>query len=169
MLLIPIIYVKEKQAFRKEGGVLRLLGKPVDVARKLKDDGYKLIHIVDLDALAMLSTNLDVYDALTYFINVQVECAPDDRLVKKLLSFKCRVVLAPSGLDVSQLKEKKLLVAKITKDSVESVDDFHDVIIEDADNEIVKKFSSLKKRVIIFDKDKNKVKEVVWGLITSAF
>jgi len=169
LLVIPIIYVKEKQAFRKEGGILRFLGKPIDVARKLKDEGYRLIHIVDLDALALLSTNLDIYDALTYFVNVQVECAPDDTLVKKLLSLKCRVVLAPSELDLSQLKERKLLVAKIPKDFKGSVNDYHDIILEDADNEIVKRFLSLKKRIIIFDKDKDKVKEEVWGIITSAF
>lgn len=169
MLVIPIIYVKEKQAFRKDGGILRFLGRPVDVAKKLKDEGYKLIHIVDLDALALLSTNLDVYDSLTYFINVQVECGPDDRLVKKLLSLKCRVVLLPSELDLSQLRERKLLVAKIPKDFKGSLDEFHDIILEDGDNESVRKFLSLKKRVIIFDKDKDKVKEEVWGVITSAF
>jgi hypothetical protein len=165
LLRIPLIYVREKQAFRKDDGAMRLLGKPVDVAKRLKEQGHKLLHIVDQDALKGLSTNLDIYDALTYFINVQVECAPDDTLVKKLLSLKCRVVLQPSGLDLSGIKERKLLVARIRRGSEKPLDDFHDVIIEDADDASVKRCRSLGKRVMVFEKDK--VEEEVWGTIIS--
>lgn len=169
MLIIPLIYVKDKQAFIKERGILRLLGKPIDIANNLKEEGYKLIHIVDLDALDGLSTNLDIYDALTYFINVQVECAPKEQLVKKLLSFRCRVVIPPSNLDLSAIKEKNLLVAKFSKETKGNLEDFHDVLIEDADDNSVKKFKKLGKRVLVFEKDKEKIKEDVWGVVTSSF
>jgi len=166
-LRIPLIYIKDKQAFRKEDTLLRFIGSPVELARKFKKEGYKLIHIVDLDALSGVSTNLDIYDSLTYIINVQVECAPDEGLVKKLLSLKCRVVLLPSSLDLSALREKKLLVAKVSKQ--EDVGDFHDVVVEDADDALVKTFASMGKRVMIYEKDHEKVKEKVWGVIVSSF
>ena len=165
LLKIPLFYVKDKQAFRTREGSLRLLGKPIDIAKRLKNDGFRLIHIVDLDALKGLSTNLDIYDSLTYFINVQVECAPVDALVKKLLLFRCRVVIPPSGLDLSKIREKNLLVARVSKDN--PVEDFHDVLIENSDDKLVKKFKQKGKRVIIFEKDRGK--EPVWGMIISAF
>ncbi len=156
---IPLIYIKDKQVFSKKEGILRFIGKPVDVAKKIKEQGYKLIHIVDEDALAGTPTNLDVYDSLTYFINVQVECAPDDKLVKQLLTLRCRVVLPPGELDVSGIKEKQLLVAKVPKNCEMPVDDFHDVVLEDAGE--IKKFSSMGKRVMVYEKTKEKV----WGVI----
>jgi uncharacterized protein related to proFAR isomerase len=163
-LRIPLIFIRDKQAFSKASGMLKILGKPLDVAKRLKEEGYRLIHIVDLDALSGLSTNLDIYDGLTYFINVQVECAPREELVKKLLSLKCRVVLNPA-FDVSGLKEKKLLVAKIPKDYEGDAEGFHDVVLEDATSENVKKFESLGKRVMVYEKDEAAVKLKTWGLV----
>ena len=165
---IPLICIKDKQAFRKEDTLLRFIGNPIELARKFKKEGYKLIHIVDLDALSGISTNLDMYDSLTYIINVQVECAPNENLVKKLLSLKCRVVLPPSDLDLSSIREKKLLVAKVSKPETD-VKDFHDVVVEDADDALVKTFASIGKRVIIYEKDREKVKGDVWGVIISSF
>jgi uncharacterized protein related to proFAR isomerase len=166
LLSIPTLYIRQKQAFKKEDSIMRLLGNPVEVAKKLKEKDYKLLHIVDMDALDGLSTNLDIYSAMTYFINVQVECAPVDSLVKSLLSLRCRVVLpASSGLVLSGIREKNLLVAKVKSDSEEPVDDFHDVLIEDADDEAVKRYTGLGKRVIVYERDN--VKEIVWGTIIS--
>lgn len=157
---IPLIYLKDKQAFTKKGGFLRLLGNPVDTAKKIMGKGYKLIHIVDEDALKGLSKNMDVYDALTYFINVQVECAPDEELVKKLLSLRCRVVLPPDT-DISGYEEKNLLVAKIPKGYAGKAKNFQDVILEDSS--LVEKFAS--KRVMVYEKSDKKV----WGTILSSF
>ncbi len=165
---IPLICIKDKQAFRKEDNLLRFIGNPVEVAKKFKKEGYKLIHIVDMDALSGLSTNLDMYDSLTYIINVQVECAPVEDLVKKLLSLKCRVVLPPSSLDLSAIREKRLLVARVSKPEAD-VKDFHDVVVEDADDAMVKAFASMGKRVLIYEKDLKKVKEKVWGVIILSF
>ena len=157
---IPLIYIKDKQAFTKKEGILKLLGNPVDIAKRLKDEGYKLLHIVDLDALRGLSKNLDVYDNLTYFINVQVECAPDEDLVKKLLTLRCRVVLPPDS-DISVYEEKNLLVAKIPEGYRGPVSDFPDVILED--QSAIAKFPA--KRVMVYEK----AEEKVWGTIISSF
>ena len=35
---IPLIYLKDKQAFTKRKGVMHLLGNPVETAKKLKID-----------------------------------------------------------------------------------------------------------------------------------
>ena len=171
MLRIPLLLMKDKQAFTRKDGALRLAGKPIDIAKKLKGKGVRLIHIVDTDALKGLSTNLDVYDNLTYVINVQVECAPKQDIVMKLLSLRCRVVLPPS-FDTSSLKEKRLLVAKIPEDYDGDAEGFHDVVLENADSESVKRFSSLGKRVLVFEPDYHKLdpeaQKVLWGIISSS-
>ncbi|MEW6036359.1 MAG: HisA/HisF-related TIM barrel protein [Candidatus Micrarchaeota archaeon] len=168
---IPVMYLRDKQAFRKEGGAMRLAGKPLNVAKAFKEDGVKLIHIVDIDALSGLRNNLDVYDNLTFIINVQVECAPRADIVMKLLSLKCRVVLPPS-FDASGLKEKKLLVAKIPKDYPGDAGGFHDVLLEDADDASVRRFHSLGKRVIVHEEGYGKLdagcRKLVWGVISSS-
>lgn len=164
------MHVRDKQAFSAEGGMMRLIGKPVDVAKRWKEEGCKLIHIVDVDALNGTSNNLDIYDNLTFFINVEVECAPS--LATKLLTLKCRVVLPPSaGPAVEGFKEKRLLVAKLPPGHPVDKDElaaFYDVILEQADELSVEKLLSLGKRVIIYEKDKNKVKGKIWGIISSS-
>lgn len=164
MIKIAQIIVKDKQAFSRTGGVLRFLGSAVDIAKKIKDDGFKLIHIVDEDALSGSSTNLDVYDNLTCFINVQVEGFSKDEMIKKLLSLRCRVVLSPET-DVSKYSEKNLLVAKVKAGYSGSLDGFHDVILENADEPSIQKFSKLGKRIIIYSELKTKQK--VWGKISN--
>jgi hypothetical protein len=166
-LKIPLIYLRDKQAFTKEGGMLRLAGKPLELAKEKKASGCRLLHIVDSDALSGLQNNLDIYDNLTYIINVQVECAPEPGIVMKLLSLKCRVVLPPS-FDTSRIDEKRLLVAKITPDYGGDAEGFHDVVLEDADEESAQRFAALGKRVIIYEKDREKVKMKVFGVISSS-
>lgn len=163
---IPLFYLRDKQAFTKKEGVLSLAGKPLDIAKELKKEGVVLIHFVDLDALSGLSKNFDVYGSLTFFINVEVECAPRPELITRLLSFKCRVVLPPDA-PVSDYREKKLLVAKVPKSYAGEAGGFHDVILEDADKDAADKFGKLGKRIIIYEKDREKVKGP-WGVISSS-
>lgn len=160
MLKIPLFYVKDKQAFAKAGSVPRLLGNPVEIAKDLKGDGCKLIHIVDEDALKGMAKNLDVYSALTYFINVQVECAPREEIVRKLLSLRCRVVLAPDA-DTSSYEEENLLVAKLPKGYKGKADGFRDVIVHDGKD--AERMAGLKKRVMLLGKSANS--KELWGLI----
>ncbi|MFA6531189.1 MAG: HisA/HisF-related TIM barrel protein [Candidatus Micrarchaeia archaeon] len=117
MMKIPLIYVKDKQAFIKKGGVLKLVGKPSELVKKLKKDGVELVHIVDLDAINGSTTNFDVYDSLTFFMHIQVEGAKTEQMVKKLLEINARVVVPipfPEAIHIEKFKDKKrLLVGKI--------------------------------------------------------
>lgn len=146
MLSISLFYVKDKQAFAKSGSIPRLLGNPVEIAKELKGDGCKLIHIIDEDALKGMAKNLDVYSAMTYFINVQVECAPREEIVRKLLSLRCRVVLPPEA-DISSYEEKNLLVAKLPEGYRGRADGFRDVIAQDA--KTAERMIKMKKRVML--------------------
>jgi uncharacterized protein related to proFAR isomerase len=159
MLKIVLFHVKDKQAFVKLSGVPRFAGNPVEVGKKLKDEGCKLIHIIDEDALKGMTKNLDVYNALTFFINVQVECAPQEEIVKKLLSLRCRVVLPPDA-DISDYEEKNLLVAKLPDDYKGDAKGFNDVIVSSEDQ--AKRMLSLKKRVMMLGESKQKL----WGTIS---
>jgi len=165
------MHVRDKQAFSLEAGMMRMIGKPIDVAKRWKEEGCKLIHIVDVDALNGTSTNLDIYDNLTFFINVEVECAPS--IATKLLDLKCRVVLSPSaGPAVEGFREKRLLVAKLPPGHAvdgRELAAFHDVILEEADEGAVEKLLSLGKRIIIYEKDEGKIRSKgVWGVISSS-
>ncbi len=139
----------------------------MDFAKEARKSGCRLIHIVDMDALSGMTKNLDIYDKLTFIINVQVECAPEPALIMKLLSLKCRVVLPPSA-PIAAMKEKKLLVARIPEDYPGSAEGFHDVVLDGASDESIRRFAALGKRVIIFAKDRKNVKEKVFGVISSS-
>jgi len=165
MLKIPLVTIKDKQALDERG--LRLLGKPVDVVKDLRDQGAKLIHIVDKDALRGMATNMDVYDKLTYLINVEVECAPARDLVLRLLSLRCRVVLRPPvPFDLGVIEEKRLLVARVGKGYTGSLSGFHDVILDDADKPSVQRMAKLGLRVIVVGKPPAGTKP--FGSITSS-
>jgi hypothetical protein len=161
MLKIPLFHVKDKQAFSKEGSVPRLLGNPVEIAKDLKHDGSKLLHIIDEDAMKGMAKNLDVYGALTYFINVQVECAPQEGIVRKLLSLRCRVVLPPET-DISSYEEKNLLVAKLPEGYKGKAEGFTDVIVQNEKD--AERMTGLKKRVILVG-NASKTKSL-WGIIS---
>jgi len=115
MLHIPVIYVKDKQAFSKKGGTLRLIGKPIDIAKKFHKDGTKLVHFVDLDAMNGNENNMDIYDNLTFILHLEVEGAKSERVLKHLLALNARVVIdLPTKLDLAQFAEKRrLLVGKV--------------------------------------------------------
>lgn len=167
VLEIPVIYVKDKQAFAKKDGILRLLGNPVFVAKDFAKKGIKLIHIIDEDAKKGMATNLDVYDKLTYFINVEVECGEHEQIIEKLLGMKARVVIRlPTKLDLKKWKEhERLLVGKVGSDYSGKAEGVHDVIVEEADEEIVRRFMDLSKRVIILETEQRRLKNLCWGVL----
>lgn len=164
MLEIPAFYVKDKQAFRKKEGTMAIIGNAVDVAKKLSKKA-KLIHIIDLDALQGMSVNFDIYDKLTYLVNIEVETDPRPEIVSKLLKIKSRaVVRLPADLETFE-KEKRLLVGKITGEYNGKTDSVHDLIIENAGDKSIEKFPE--KRIIIYEKDFEKLREKkkIWGKI----
>lgn len=160
---IPLIYLKDKQFFVKKEGTMRLLGRPVETAKKLKEQGYILLHIVDLDAKT--ETNFDVYDKLTYFINIQVECGKNENLIKRLLDVNARVVVdLPTEINLEKYKEKRrLLVGRIGKNYQGNAENVYDVILAKPSSDLFSKFRN--KRLIVYEDYKGK--EKVWGIISS--
>ena len=155
MLKAKIIYLKEKQAFSKDDGMMRLLGRPIDIAKKMKEEGMELLHVIDLDAMAGVETNFDIYNKLTYLMHIEVECGETEKLIEKLLKINARVVveLPTKKLDLKKYKNKeRLLVGKIDAGFEGNVEDVYDLIIEDANFDSVKKFSKMKKRILVYRK-----------------
>ncbi len=142
MIKVPKLMIKQKQAFSIRGPVPKILGNAVDVCKNLD---AKLIHIIDKDALAGSLTNFDVYDRLTYNVNVQVEIKPSENMIKKLIAINCRVVVPP--IDLSSFDHKNRFVATISKDDSVPIF-FRDVLIEDFEPSCLEKFKE--KRIMAY-------------------
>lgn len=159
MLRAKILHLKDKQFFEMSNGVMRFIGKPTDVAKKLKEEDYDMIHIVDVDALHGLKTNYDVYNHLTFTINIEVECGDREDLLTNLLTVKSRVIInLPTKLDLKKFKEKKLLVGKITATFDGDPSAVNDLIIENATDAVVIKFSKTN-RILVYKSDFDKLSE----------
>lgn len=171
MLHARLMYIKEKQVFSNENNILKLVGKPIDTAKQWKKEGNELLHVVDLDALKGMKTNFDIYDKLTYLMHVEVECGENEEFIEQLLKINARVVInLPTKIDLKKfLKKKRLIVGKIAsnyEENMENFDNVNDVIIENADLEAVKKYSKLKKRVLVYKKDyKQEMENMVFAVI----
>ncbi|MDO8553679.1 MAG: hypothetical protein Q7S22_02640 [Candidatus Micrarchaeota archaeon] len=169
MIKAKLLYLKDKQFFAIVDGARRFLGKPMDVGKKLKKEGYDLLHIIDEDLKRDSDTNFDAYNSLTYLMNVEVECGDKDKLLIKLLTVKVRIVVKlPTKLDLGKYKESKLLVGSIDADFDGNVEHVNDLIIESATNESIEKFSK-SNRILVYEKDFDKLneksKKKVFGVI----
>ncbi len=160
-----IFYIKDKQIFKKHNGTLRLVGKPIDIAKKAKEKGIQLLHMIDLDAQKGMRINFDVYDKLTYFINIEIEGVSDEEFIDRLLGINARVVFTlPTKLELMKWKNKnRLLVGKISANSkaftdieLGGIDDVHDVILENVDDRLLKLLKG--KRIIVYERDLEKIK-----------
>ena len=142
--------IRDKLIFTEEQGSIRQLGKPMDILRRLAEE-TKLLHIVDMNALNGNMTNFDVYDHMTYALNIEVECAPREEQVKKLIARGARAVFRlPCALDLSAFgKNRRLLVGKTN--GTDTNDDVFDYYIESEDIKIVEKVCKLK-RTIVYSK-----------------
>ncbi len=146
---VPILYVKGKQAFRREMGSMRLLGNAANLIRKLSDE-YSLFHIVDLDALKGNKSNFDLYDHLTYFTHVQVECKPEQKMIEALLSMEARVVVdLPSDLDFERFGKKSLIVGRVKTGFAEPFPPIREIILEGKDDELARRILSEDKRLFV--------------------
>ncbi len=161
MISGKIIFIKDKQAFTKEKGVLRLIGNPITTTKRLKEQGITLLHIIDIDAQKGLKTHFDIYDKLTYLINIEVDEIKNVEFIEKLLEINARVVLRlPTKLDLKKWKDKiGFLVAKL-KDikDIKGIGAVRDVILENPNELLVAELKKLKKRIIIYKKDYEKIK-----------
>jgi uncharacterized protein related to proFAR isomerase len=163
--------VKDKQAYRMDHGALRSIGNPPQLARKLSEEGAKLIHIADLDARRGTTSNMDIYDKLTYFVNIEVECNAEKDMVTRLVAVKARaaIELGPKT-DLSQWKKsERLLVGIVKSDYRGGAEGVHDVILEGATDESLGRFLKLGKRVIVHEADYGKLdtgnRKLVWGVL----
>ena len=98
--------------------------------------------------------NFDIYDHLTYVVNIQVEGAAatgSEKLIKRLLKIKARVVVPlPSKLVLSGFVEKKrLLVGRIGKNFKGDAGEVFDIIIGAEDKPNSERFKKTDKRIII--------------------
>ncbi len=170
MIRAKYLILKDKQFFELQDGSLRLLGPAVEIAKHLKKEGFELLHIIDHDAERGVETNFDVYDKLTYIINVEVECEKV-HFIKRLIALNVRVVVSlPSAINLTEFKDKKrLLVGKIRDSNFDgSIGDVHDIIVERASSsfDLIKKYEKLGKRVIIYKRDfEKKMEPFVFGVI----
>lgn len=177
-LEVPTIYIKDKQAFAKSEGVMRLLGPAVECMKNLAKK-YKLFHIVDLDLKKGNATNFDIYDKLTYFTHIQVECENEeaaDRLTKIMVRL---VIRLPTKLSLKW--NKKLMVGEIDdinnlKELEKQIEKVGDIIISDdiiarsskkANNndKIVEILKKTGKRIMIKNPKKQKDYSDVWAII----
>ncbi len=168
MIRTKLVILKDKQLFERKEGSLRLIGKPLSIAQKLKDEGFVLLHIVDTDALRGNTTNFDVYDKLTYIMNAQVECAPTLDLIEKLVAVKVRVIIAlPTLVDLKQLENKKrLLIGKIDAAYTGDFNLVYDLIIENPSLLLIKKYKKEGRRIFIYKKDFTKeMEKFIFGVI----
>ena len=147
---VPVLHVKGKQAFRTEMGSMRLLGNAAQLVRSLSEE-YALFHVLDLDALKGNKSNFDLYDHLTYFTHVQVECKPDPKLISELLKMEARVVVElPSALDFEKFgKKKSLLVGKVKPGFAEPLPPIREIILDGKDDELAKRILNEDKRLFV--------------------
>lgn len=158
-----VFVLKDKQFFAREGGRIKLAGNPIALAKKLIETGVKLLHIEDADIRAM--GNFDIYDKLTYIINIEVEAPCDEKIIKKLLGVRARVVVELPCAKLEKFKEsKKLLVGKIKSwEDVEGIDFVNDVIVFSESD--IEKAEGLGKRVLFWGKTKKKVFAELQGYV----
>lgn len=157
MMRIPLVYMRDKQFYAKQKGVLRILGNAVEIAKKVSGE-YELLHIIDLNLQKGSTANSDVYDKLTYFTHIQVECE-NEKMAERLLGIKARVVLKlPTELPIEKWNERLLVGIVTGKEDAKGV---HDVILKNPTKEKMEKYKD--KRVMVFEKSKEKA----WGVIFS--
>ncbi len=161
------IIIRDKAALREAEGTLRQIGNPMDILRNLPEE-VKILHVVDLNARTGNVTNFDLYDHMTYRLNIEVECAPRETLVKKLLSLGARAVLGlPCALELEKFENsKRLLVGKVS--GKERDGRVYDYYLESEDIKEVKGLAKEGKRVLLHSKtisEKDAEKAGVFALI----
>jgi hypothetical protein len=127
---------------------LRKIGPAVDVARNIDVD---LLHIIDKDLEIGSSKNLDVYDALTRILFVQVEM-PKIRFLKELYAMDVRVAFIPPNIPEDFNPKFSLLKTDDIND-VSKYPKFRDIVTASPD--VLKKANALKKRVFFLGKNKD--------------
>ena len=92
MKIFPAIDIKEKKCVRLIKGDFDNKTEyeisPIDQARKLKDHGFKNLHIVDLDgALTGETVNLDVIEKIVIKYNLEIEIGGGVRTIESISKY----------------------------------------------------------------------------------
>ncbi|MEM0356308.1 MAG: hypothetical protein QW465_00940 [Candidatus Anstonellales archaeon] len=122
MKLGKYVILKDKQFYTVD---MRLIGNAVEITRELANT-YNLLHIRDRDLERGVIKNLDIYDKLTYYINVQVEIHRELLELERLLEFQVRLVAIP-GIASRYSLYKAIMIDRYDQ----LVDNIRDVIISD--------------------------------------
>ncbi len=84
-------------------------GNPVSIARKWKEEGARVLHIVDLSAALGESDNADIIEHIIKEIDIDIEVGGGIRDAGKALRFKRagakRIIVGTKSLDDNFLKE----------------------------------------------------------------
>ncbi len=110
-----LLHVKSKQFYTKDKGIMRLVGS-FSLIPHLKKE-YDLLHIIDEDLAKGNTSNLSLYESLTYHIYVQVELPSIDQRLKvaeKLQLLNVRVVLT-EGYEEALALNPNFLAFKLAK------------------------------------------------------
>jgi hypothetical protein len=130
------------------GGSLRKLGPAVDVARGIKAD---LLHMIDRDLDAGQGNNLDIYDALSRTLFVQVEM-PRVCFLDQLYAMNVRVAFIPPNVPEKFDSRFSLLKTDDVSDLVK-YPGFRDILT--SSKEVMEKANKIEKRVFLLGKSKD--------------
>jgi hypothetical protein len=130
------------------GGSLRKLGSAVDFARGIKAD---LLHIIDRDLEAGQGKNLDVYDALSRTLFVQVEM-PKVCFLDQLYAMNVRVAFIPPNVPERFDARFSLLKTDDILD-LEKYPGFRDILT--SSEGVMEKANKMEKRVFLFGESRN--------------
>ncbi len=125
---------------------LRKIGPAIEVARNIDAD---LLHIIDKDLEIGSSKNLDIYDALTRILFVQVEM-PKIRFLKELYAMDVRVAFMPPNVP-EDFNPKFSLLKTDDASELSKYPKFRDIVTSSTD--VLKKANALKKRVFFLGKN----------------
>ncbi len=127
---------------------LRKVGPAIEVARSIDAD---LLHIIDKDLEKGVSKNLDIYDALTRMLFIQVEM-PKIRFLDKLYAMDVRVAFIPPNVPENFNPKFSLLKADNEAD-LEKYPGFRDILT--SSESVMKKANRMKKRVFLLGKSRD--------------
>ena len=150
------LWLKNKVFYSRMGGSYRRLGPALDFAKRARSLGFGLLHIIDRDLASGIGKNLDVYDALTRFIHVQVEL-PRPCFDKELYSLNARIAFTSPNIPKDINYRFSLLKTEEPKELVRHPG-FRDILTssEDVAGEAIR----LKKRVFFIGKSEGAFCEI---------
>jgi hypothetical protein len=126
---------------------LRKAGPAIEVARGIDAD---LLHIIDKDLEKGVGKNLDIYDALTRMMYIQVEM-PKIRFLKELYAMDVRVAFIPPNIPEAFNVKFSLLKTDNAAD-LGKYPGFRDILT--SSESVMEKANSMKKRVFFLGNSK---------------